>query len=101
MINKDDLINRVHEESFLSKSVIKQVVDSFLEYLIDAIESGEEIRIYELGTFKTSVRKAHKGYNPTEKKHVMYPEQRRPHIKFNQSITKALQEKAVSDNGNS
>lgn len=90
MLNKADLIQKVYENTALSKSGVEQAVNAFLAALISEIEQGNTVRIYELGTFRCAVRKAHRGHNPSTGEPIDVPESRVPKIKFNRSITKTL-----------
>lgn len=87
---KADLINKVYDRTALSKVSIVIAVNEFLSELIGEIESGKEVRIAELGTFKVATRKAHTGRNPATGESVQVPEKKVPQLKFNERIRRNM-----------
>lgn len=85
-LTKKDLINAVYENSALSKQAIEEVVDTFLSTLISEVEQGNEVRVFELGTFSLQTRSARTGRNPKTGESVAIPEKRVPKLAFNQAI---------------
>lgn len=90
LTTKADLINKVYDRTALSKAGIETAVNEFLSELIGEIESGKEVRIAELGTFKIAVRKAHTGRNPATGESVQVPEKKVPQLKFNERIRRNM-----------
>ena len=89
-LTKKDLINAVYENSALSKQAIEQAVDTFLETLISEVEQGNQVRVFELGTFSLQTRSARTGRNPATGESVAIPEKRVPKLVFNQAIAKRI-----------
>lgn len=89
-LTKKDLINAVYENSALSKQAIEQVVDTFLETLVGEVEQGNQVRVFELGTFSLQTRSARTGRNPKTGESVSIPEKRVPKLVFNQTIAKRI-----------
>ena len=89
-LTKKDLINAVYENSALSKQAIEQVVDTFLETLVAEVEQGNQVRVFELGTFSLQTRSARTGRNPKTGESVAVPEKRVPKLVFNQAIAKHI-----------
>lgn len=89
-VSKADLINKVYERTALSKAGIEVAVNAFLLELATEIESGNTVRIVDIGTFKTAVRKAHTGRNPATGAPVEVPERKVPQLKFNERIRRTL-----------
>lgn len=90
LTTKSDLINKVYEQTALSKACIETSVNAFLSELINEIEGGKEVRIAELGTFKIITRKAHTGRNPATGENVEIPEKKVPQFKFNERIRRNM-----------
>lgn len=88
--NKSDLINKVYNNTALSKAAIEIAVNEFLSELVSEIEQGNNVRIAELGTFKTATRKAHIGRNPATGEKVEVPTKRVPQLKFNERIRRNM-----------
>ena len=89
-LTKKDLINAVYENSALSKQAIEEVVDTFLETLVSEVEQGNQVRVFELGTFSLHTRSARTGRNPKTGESVAIPEKRVPKLVFNQAIAKRI-----------
>lgn len=90
MKSKQDLIDQIHANSAISKSVIAQITQQFCEAIRAELLAGGSVHINELGTFKLAVRKAHTGHNPYTGESIHVPEKRVPQLKFVQSISRAL-----------
>lgn len=63
-MNKQELIDAVADRSGVSKAVAKDVLDSVLFEVQDALSNGQEVRLIGFGTFKTGERAARVGRNP-------------------------------------
>lgn len=90
LTTKSDLINKVYDNTALSKAGIETAVNVFLAELVNELESGKEVRIAELGTFKIATRKAHMGRNPATGESVEVPEKKVPQLKFNERIRRNM-----------
>ena len=89
-LTKKDLINAVYENSALSKQAIEEVVNTFLETLVSEVEQGNQVRVFELGTFTLQTRSARSGRNPKTGESVAIPEKRVPKLVFNHAIAKRI-----------
>lgn len=63
-MNKTDLIERIAESEDLPKTTVKRVLDSFVRNVGDALSSGDEVKIPDLGGFSVQRRNARSGRNP-------------------------------------
>ena len=63
-MNKSELIDKMSEQSDLSKDKIKDVIDSFLNVVTGALRDGDSVQIIGLGTFKSVARSQRAGRNP-------------------------------------
>ena len=63
-MNKNDLINKVSDDTSLSKSDSGKAVDSIFEIITSELKNGGDIRLVGFGTFLVSKRKATTGRNP-------------------------------------
>lgn len=63
-MNKTELIDKVAEESALSKSVAEQVVNSVFSAIAEAMKTGDKVTLVGFGTFSVSERAAREGRNP-------------------------------------
>ena len=63
-MNKNDLINKVSDETSLSKSDSAKAVDSIFDIITSELKGGGDVRLIGFGTFLVSKRKATTGRNP-------------------------------------
>jgi DNA-binding protein HU-beta len=63
-MNKTELIDKVAEESALSKSAAEQVVNSVFSAIAEAMKTGDKVTLVGFGTFSVSERAAREGRNP-------------------------------------
>tara|TARA_B100000941_G_C27955541_1_gene278886 strand:- start:205 stop:477 length:273 start_codon:yes stop_codon:yes gene_type:complete len=63
-VNKNDLINKVSDETSLSKSDSAKAVDSIFSIITNELKGGGDVRLVGFGTFLVSKRKATTGRNP-------------------------------------
>lgn len=63
-MNKGDLINKIANDSGITKTQAQAALNSFLGTTSDALKSGDKVTLVGFGTFSTSARAARKGRNP-------------------------------------
>lgn len=73
MINKEDLINKVVENTGMSKLEVETIVDNFLNEIVNGLVKGEEIKIVRFGKFNTKKRVARNIINPATKEMMRLP----------------------------
>jgi nucleoid DNA-binding protein len=76
-ITKKELINRISEQTRLGKSpltkvVVKEILQRFLDEIIEELASGNRLEFREFGVFEVRERAARRAQNPRtlEKVHV-------------------------------
>ena len=65
-MTKTALIASLAEELGVSKKLAAELVNAFIETVIDGVKKEGEVRIQGFGTFKASKRKAREGVNPQD-----------------------------------
>jgi DNA-binding protein HU-beta len=63
-MKKKELIERIAEETGVSKSDAQKHFEAFEEVVTEALKAGEEIQITGFGKFSVKERKAREGRNP-------------------------------------
>jgi DNA-binding protein HU-beta len=63
-MNKQDLANKVAEETGLARADAARAIDAMLDTITAALAKGEEVRLVGFGNFVAGVRKASTGRNP-------------------------------------
>ncbi len=72
-----DLVEKVSQQTGLNKVVVKNIIDSFLINLRQALEQGERIELRNFGVFQVRRRGAKVGRNPRTGERVEIPERRK------------------------
>lgn len=74
ILTREHLIDKVKEraEGINNKVVAKSAVEVMFEEIRNAVENGDEVRIYNFGTFTTKEKAEREGFNPRtgEKIHI-------------------------------
>ena len=71
-ITKKELVNRIAEHTKQTKVVVKDILQRFLDEIIDELSDGNRLEFREFGVFEVKERAARKAQNPRtlEKVHV-------------------------------
>lgn len=64
-INKNDLVKSIAQAHGTTQDAARVPVDAFLDSIVQALETGNEVAIHGFGTFKPTERKARLGRNPS------------------------------------
>lgn len=77
MITTTDLVAKLAEQQNITKVAARSQIDTVVSLITDAIISGDQVRISDLGTFKTPVRAARTGNSPSTGQPYNTPAQRK------------------------
>lgn len=79
-ITKKELIDRIADSSDQKRTLVKQVVQQFLDEIVDELSRGNRLEFRDFGVFETRVRKARRAQNPRARQAVWVPQ--RTSVKF-------------------
>ena len=63
-MNKAELINKIADDSGITKTQANTVLDSFVEAVTKTLKGGGKVTLVGFGTFSVSKRAARNGRNP-------------------------------------
>jgi nucleoid DNA-binding protein len=63
-MTKRDLVVRISNETGLIQQDVLKVIQKTLDYISDAVKSGDKVELRNFGVFEVKVRKARIGRNP-------------------------------------
>jgi len=63
-MNKTQIIVKLSEKLGISKKLAGDMIDCFVETVMEGVKNEGEVRIQRFGTYKKSFRKARTGVNP-------------------------------------
>lgn len=75
-ITKKDLIDRISEKSGERRTVVKDVVQMFLDQITDELASGNRLEFRDFGVFEVKSRAARTAQNPKTLQRVSVPPKR-------------------------
>ncbi|MBL8898062.1 MAG: integration host factor subunit beta [Planctomycetes bacterium] len=75
-ITKKDLVNRISAETSQTKVVVKDILQRFLEHIIDELGRGNRLEFREFGVFELKERAARQAQNPRTMEKVSVPAKR-------------------------
>ncbi|MFT5284072.1 MAG: integration host factor subunit beta [Planctomycetota bacterium] len=75
-ITKKELVNQIAEETGQTKVVVKDIIQRFLDSIIDGLSSGNRLEFREFGVFEVKLRAARTAQNPRTLEKVEVPEKR-------------------------
>ncbi len=75
-ITKKELVNRIAEQTSQTKVVVKEILQQFLDEIIEELSVGNRLEFREFGVFEVKVRAARLAQNPRTLEKVSVPEKR-------------------------
>jgi len=90
-MNKTELIEKVANESNLSKSAAKQMVNSVFSTIAEAMKTGDKVSLPGFGTFSVAERTAREGRNPQSGEKIMISAKKIVKFKSGSNLTDAVQ----------
>ena len=79
-ITKKEIIDRIAENTDTKRAVVKPVVQSFLDEIIEELTRNNRLEFRDFGVFETKIRAARKAQNPKTMERVQVPAKR--NVKF-------------------
>ena len=79
-ITKKVVIDRIAENTNTRRAVVKPVVQSFLDEIIEELAKNNRLEFRDFGVFETKIRAARRAQNPKTMEQVQVPAKR--NVKF-------------------
>jgi DNA-binding protein HU-beta len=90
LMNKNDLISQVADDSGLSKADATKAVDAVLDNIAGSLSNGGEVRLVGFGTFSVTHRKATTGRNPRTGETIQIKASNQPKFKAGKALKDAV-----------
>jgi integration host factor subunit beta len=75
-ITKKELVNRIADQTGQTKVVVKDILQKFLDEIIDELSHGNRLEFREFGVFEVRERAARRAQNPRTLEKVQVPKKR-------------------------
>ena len=75
-ITKKELVNRISDQTHQTKVVVKDILQRFLDEIIDELARGNRLEFREFGVFEVRERAARRAQNPRTLEKVQVPSKR-------------------------
>ncbi len=89
-MTKADLIEAVAKATQLSKKDAEEVVNTFLESIIDSLNRGKGVELRGFGSFRLRDRGPRIGRNPRTGENVSVPAKRVPYFKVGKQLKEMI-----------
>lgn len=89
-INKNDIVEKVADEVYLSKRDAKDAIDATFRIIVEALVNGDEVNISNFATFKVKEKKPRYGVHPSTGEKMNLNPRRSVSIKLSDSVKDQL-----------
>jgi integration host factor subunit beta len=89
-ITKKELVNRIADKTGQTKVVAKEIIQAFLDAIIDELAAGNRLEFREFGVFETKERAARRAQNPRTLQKVDVPAKRIVKFKVGRMMRKRV-----------
>lgn len=78
-MNKHELIAMLAQKAGITKKSASEILDTFIDIVVDELKKGKEVTVTGFGTFKITNRKGREGVNPQNlDERIKIPPMKRP-----------------------
>lgn len=91
-ITKKEFIDRIAEKTQARRIVVKRIVQSFLDEVIDELAQNNRLEFRDFGVFETRTRAARVAQNPKTLERVQVPAKRTVKFKMGRLMKQKLTE---------
>ena len=89
-ITKKELIDRIAEATQAKRVVVKRIVQSFLDEIINELATDNRLEFRDFGVFETRTRTARTAQNPKTLERVQVPPKRNVKFKMGRMMKEKL-----------
>ncbi len=89
-ITKKDLVDRIAEHSGAKRILVKQIIQQFLDEIINELGQGNRLEFRDFGVFEVRCRAARTAQNPKTMEKVHVPEKRTVKFKLGRLMKERL-----------
>lgn len=94
-VTKKELIDRISEQTGAKRVLVKKVVQSFLDEIIEELGNGNRLEFRDFGVFECKIRAARTAQNPKTLERVPVPAKRTVKFKVGRLMKARLQDEGA------
>jgi integration host factor subunit beta len=91
-VTKKELVDRIADKTDVTRVVVKRIVQSFLDEIIEELGRGNRLEFRDFGVFETKHRAARMAQNPKTLERVQVPPKRTVKFKVGRLMKLKLQQ---------
>jgi len=92
-MNQKDISKVVAKEMKENKQLVEEVIDRFLNKVVDSLSSGEKVRLVGFGVFEVRARSGRHGRNPQTGERIFIPDTKTPTFVAGKNLKNAVKGK--------
>ena len=89
-ITKKELIDRIAEKCSHKRVVVKRIIQTFLDEIVDELGQGNRLEFRDFGVFESKIRAARTAQNPKTLERVSVPSKRTVKFKVGRLMKQKL-----------
>jgi integration host factor subunit beta len=93
-VTKKELVDRIAEQAKSKRVIVKQIIQSFLDEVINELSRGSRLEFRDFGVFETKQRAARTAQNPKTLQRVHVPPKRTVKFKVGRLMKERLQKES-------
>jgi integration host factor subunit beta len=90
-VTKKELVDRIADKTDVTRVVVKKIVQSFLDEMIEELGHGNRLEFRDFGVFETKHRAARMAQNPKTLERVQVPPKKTVKFKVGRMMKQKLQ----------
>jgi len=91
-VTKKELIDRIAESEGCKRVLVKRVIQSFLDSIVDELSAGNRLEFRDFGVFESRIRASREAQNPKTMDKVFVPAKRTVKFKVGRVMKMRLDE---------
>jgi len=93
-ITKKELIDRIADQSGAKRVLVKRIIQTFLDQIVDELGNGNRLEFRDFGVFESRVRSARLAQNPKTLERVPVPSKRTVKFKIGRVMKQRLKDES-------
>jgi len=95
-VTKKELIDRIADDQVCKRVLVKQIIQNFLDAIVDELSKGNRLEFRDFGVFESKVRAARQAQNPKTMDKVQVPAKRTVKFKVGRVMKSRLDASPVT-----